>query len=187
MGIVVAVGSLNPVKVRGVELVFKRYYDAKVVPLKVGSGVGPQPAGFNVFKGALKRALEARRSSGGQASFYVGIESGPIEFAGLAYLETQVAFILDQDDRVSMGVSSSFPLPWKVLERVLGGEELSRASGIERPGDLGEGIGFIGYASQGLITRLDLTVQAVASAILPFVNGWETMKLGEVLSKMRLE
>ncbi|MCE4612433.1 MAG: inosine/xanthosine triphosphatase [Desulfurococcales archaeon] len=185
MGVRVAVGSTNPVKVRGVQLVFSRYYDASVFPVSVDNGVGPQPVGLAVLRGAFNRAINALKSVQG-ADFSVGIESGPVDFYGRVMLETQVALILDRKGRASIGISASFPLPPEILERVVMGEELSRAFSSIRPGDLGESIGVIGYATQGLITRLDLTIQAVASALLPFIHGWRTLNTGNLAKMLEL-
>lgn len=186
MTFLVAVGSKNPVKVRGVERAFRRYFDARIEPVEVSSP-SPQPVGREVVYGALARSLEALRKLRGSL-MGVGVEAGPIEFYnGNGFLETQVAVIVDRECRVSMGVSSSFELPDSVLELVIKGVELSKAVEYEGEEDLGEGIGYIGLLSWGKITRLELTEQAVTMALIPRIAGYRLYSVRDVASRLSVD
>lgn len=186
MGIVVAVGSRNPVKVRGVERAFRRYYDVVVEPVDVSTPI-PQPIGRDVVYWALVRAVKALEASE-RASMGVGIEAGPIEFyTGGGFIETQVAVIVDSGCRASMGLSPSFELPRRVLKAVLEGVELSKAVEVRRGGDIGEGIGYVGILSRGKITRLELTEQAIVMALLPRVAGYELYSVDDISSRLGLK
>jgi len=108
------------------------------------------------------------------ADLAVGIEAGlfksPSTLSG--YLALQWCVILDDRKRLTVGCSSGFELPPKVVERVLGGEgELSvvmeRFSGVE---GLGRKEGAIGSLSQGILKRVELTEQAVLMAMIPRLN-----------------
>ncbi len=167
--ILVVVGSVNPVKVRSVRRVLSRFMDVEVIAVNVATSVSRQPVGSrDIVLGALERALGAL-SLVPEASLSVGIEAGPMEFySKTGFLETQVAVIADRDCRVSIGLSPSFELDPNILERMMMGEELSQAVQIpRRSGDIGELIGYIGYITEGLITRQDLTEAAVAMALAP--------------------
>ncbi len=168
----VAVGTSNPMKVRAAEIVFKAFMNARVVGVRVETGVGLQPAGVrNVLLGALRRAVDSLRGTG--ADYGVGVEAGPIEFpSSTGFLETQVAVVVDRGCRAGVGLSPSFELEKHVVEAMIVGVELERVAGVERHVPLGEGIGFIGVATRGFITRLDLTVQAIAMALVPFIAGY---------------
>jgi inosine/xanthosine triphosphatase len=173
--ITVAVGTSNPLKLRAARLVFSRYFDALVVPVSVDSGVGPQPSGVrDVFRGALNRAVRALKKV--DADFGVGVEAGPIELpSSTGFLETQVAVIVDRECRASVGLSPSFELDESVMRAVLAGVELERAVGVERRVPIGEGIGYVGVATRGLITRQELTAQAIAMALIPWLEGYKSI------------
>ena len=102
----------------------------------------------------------------------VGVEAGPIEFyTGSGFIEIQAAVIVGPGDRVSVGLSPGFELPRGLLGPVLNGVELGRLV-RERPGDIGEGIGYVGLLSRGRITRQDLTEYSIIMALLPWANGY---------------
>ncbi len=121
-----------------------------------------------MVRGALRRAEIAR----GSGDMGVGVEAGPIEFyTGTGFIEVQVAVIVGPGDRVSVGLSPGFELPRGILEPVLRGVELGSLI-RERPGDIGEGIGYVGLLSRGRITRQDLTEYSIVMALLPWANGY---------------
>ena len=168
----VAVATGNRMKVVAVEKAFSLYCNvSRVYRVDAPRGLPRQPRGVEVVAGALARAL-AGLSSG--ADFGVGVEAGPVEFyTTTGWLEVQVAVIAGPGERVSVGVSQGFELPPGVAERVaLEGVELAEAVGGIRPGDLGEGVGYIGVLTRGHVTRSDLTMQAVIMALTPWVSGW---------------
>jgi len=166
---VVAIGSKNKAKIRGVKRAFSLIGAREFVEVPV-KGFKEQPIGvFETFIGAAKRAVEALNALKGKEGFGVGVEAGIVVFRGIP-LSGQIAVITD-GTRYSMGFSSFFPLPKRFYGEVLRGRELGdimeNATGIE---GIAEGIGAIGYFSQGLMTRTELSFQAVLSAILPWIN-----------------
>ncbi|MEM1873927.1 MAG: inosine/xanthosine triphosphatase [Acidilobaceae archaeon] len=179
----VAVGSLNPVKLRAVERVLSRYYDAVVEGVSVETSVGSQPVGSrDVLLGALERALGALSMK--RAEWGVGIEAGPIEFyTSSGFIEIEVAVIVDRDCRVSVGLSSGFEIDPSIVPAMLLGGELSQLVRVNRGvKDLGESIGYIGYLSSGFVTRQELTEQAVLAALLPRLAGASWLARVEELS-----
>jgi inosine/xanthosine triphosphatase len=183
---VIAIGSLNPLKVRSVRRVFSRFADVEVVAVNVPTSIPRQPVGSrDIVLGALERALGALNLVP-EASLSVGIEAGPMEFYCRAgFLETQVAVIIDRSCRVSIGLSPSFELDPDTVRRMMMGEELSQAVEIPRRlGDIGELIGYIGYVTQGLVTRQDLTEAAVAMALAPRIQNPEWLLSVEELAEM---
>ena len=171
--LVVAIGSLNKLKVRSVTRVLRRFYDVEVIPVSVATSVPRQPIGSrDLVLGALERALGALNLVP-RADWGVGVEAGLMEFyTRTGFLETQVAVIVDRDCRVSIGLSPSFELDPETVRLMAMGLELPQAKKIPRTvGDIGEIIGYIGYATQGLITRQYLTEAAIAMALVPRING----------------
>ncbi|MEM1640026.1 MAG: inosine/xanthosine triphosphatase [Acidilobaceae archaeon] len=180
----VAVGSLNPVKIRAVERVFSRYYDVIVEGVPVKTSVGPQPVGSrDVLLGALERALGALTLA--SSDLGVGVEAGPIEFySSSGFLEVEIAAVIDRRCKVSLGLSAGFELDPTVITAMALGRELSDAVSVNRGvKDLGESIGYIGYLSWGTLTRQELTEQAVLMALLPRLNGASWLVSLEELSR----
>lgn len=168
----VAVATGNRMKVIAVQKAFTYYCDvSKVYMVRAPDWLPRQPRGSEVFAGALARAMAALSSG---ADFGVGVEAGPLEFyTTTGWLEVQVAVIAGPGKRVSVGVSQGFELPPGIAEKVaLEGIELAEAVGEKRPGDLGEGVGYIGVLTRGYVTRSDLTLQAVLMALTPWISGW---------------
>jgi inosine/xanthosine triphosphatase len=165
----VAVGSLNPVKVNAVKTVFKMLCEAEIISTSVPSGVPPQPIGLKeIIEGALNRALGAREKT--SADYGVGIEAGAI-ITAVEPLELQAAIIVDSEDKVSIGLSQVFPLPRRWLGMIKKGVELGTiASEATKRKNIGKKLGLIGYLTHGLITRTDLTRNALIMALVPRLN-----------------
>jgi len=183
---IIAIGSLNPLKIRGVKRVFSRFVDVEIVVVNVQTSIPRQPVGSrDIVWGALERALGALNLVP-EASLSVGVEAGPMEFySRTGFLETQVAVIVDRSCRVSIGLSPSFELDPDTMKRMAMGVELSQAVEIPRRlGDIGELIGYIGYITQGLVTRQDLTEAAVAMALAPRIQNPEWLLSVEELVEM---
>ncbi len=163
------VGSLNPVKVNAVRRAFRLLCDPVVRGAKVASGVPAQPIGLReILLGALNRATQALEAEG--ADYGVGIEAGTI-VTEAGPIEIQVAAISDRSGRVSIGFSQGFMLPLHWLDELLNRVELEEivTKTIGRR-DIGEKLGFIGYLTYGLITRTELSYNAVLMALVPRLN-----------------
>ncbi|MCS6903475.1 MAG: DUF84 family protein, partial [Candidatus Bipolaricaulota bacterium] len=98
-----------------------------------------------------------------------GIEAGLIWNETLKlYFDVQFCAIFSRDGRLTVGHGSGFVYPPKVMERVLAGQTvgavMSEVAQVER---LGHKEGAIGFLSKNLLTREQLTEQAVLMALLP--------------------
>ncbi|MDW8021884.1 MAG: inosine/xanthosine triphosphatase [Nitrososphaerota archaeon] len=169
----VAVGSRNPVKVEAVEACFNAFFDEVVIEAVEVEGI-PQPIGFEeALRGAVERAVEAIDKSG--ADLGVGLEAGLIEnkYAITGYMNQHVCAIVDGWSRVTFGLSAAFEFPFEVVEGVLSGkageaeEVMEDISGIR---GIGSGVGAVGYLTGEKLTRKDLCVQAVLTALIPRIN-----------------
>ncbi len=171
--ITVALASRNPLKRVAAERAFRRYFNARIVMVNVETGYPRQPVGLGeLVGGAASRARAALERVPG-ASFGVGVEAGLMEFpSSTGFIEVQVAVVANREGRASVGLSQGFELPPWVVERMLAGEELAEASRISRGvRDVGEYIGYIGVATHGAVTRLDLTLHAILMALTPWLQG----------------
>ena len=168
---IVAVGTKNPAKVKGVGDAFSKYFaDVEVRAVDSSSVSKAQPKGLDeMTAGATARARYSLSKAGGD--FGVGVEAG-IFTIGEIYFDNQVAAIVDKEGKVSLGHSAGYMLPREAMERLFrDGRELERwaeeVSGIAEVGDKG---GLIKHLTKGRMTRTDLTEQCVVTALIPWLH-----------------
>jgi len=120
------------------------------------------------LEGARRRAVNARLETA--ADLALGLEGGVnLEPAGLMLHGWVVA--LDKNGREGIGCSARIPLPEKIANRVLAGEELGPVmdqilgqSNVKQKG------GAVGALTGGLVLRMETFAVAVAYALAPFVS-----------------
>ena len=170
-----AIATRNPGKLRPAQRALRYLCGASIVMVDPPNGLPPQPVGsIEVVRGALARARKAFKELGGRG-LGIGVEAGLLEFyTSTGYIEGQVAIVIGPGERASIGLSAAFELPHWIVARMKRGEELGRIYRARRSvGDIGESIGYIGVSTWGLVSREDLTFQAVAMALVPWVRGEE--------------
>ena len=163
----VSVGSDNPVKVHAVENVMRRVFtDVQVLACRVSASVPQEPWDDDVEKGAIERA----KKSLGRNDFGVGIEAGIFDHNDLLY-DVQFCAIVDKMGRVTLGHGPGFLYPPSVAEKLRSGGTVGEAFhelyGQERTG---RGQGAIGFLTHGLLTRSELTEQAIVAAMVPRIR-----------------
>jgi inosine/xanthosine triphosphatase len=163
----IAIGSLNPVKIKAAQNVFERVFGpTEAEGRDVGSGVPSQPFGMDTVQGAINRAKAAFSKD---YDYGVGIEAGLFEVQGMM-LDLQYCAVYD-GEWLTLGCGSGFEYPPTVLNEVLAGKEvgevMSRVAGVE---DLGKKSGAIGFLSKGMLDRTALTEQGVFMALIPRIN-----------------
>lgn len=183
-------GSINEAKVRGARKALALVGVKEVIAMEVDTGLPRQPVGLaSVALGAAERAYKVYRAK--SADFSVGIEAGLVPYPSPGgYLELQVAVVVDDSGRCSLGISPSFPLPKDVVEEVLlGGKELAevaeRLSGIT---GIGRNVGVIGWLTAGRVTRADLSFLATLMAALPWIRKelrWDLPTIDELREQIR--
>lgn len=171
----VAVGSKNPVKVEAVKTVFQRVFphsEVEALGVLVESGVGEQPEEEETAEGAKNRATRAIELEGsGKASFGVGIEAGLFWNESIGdYLDIQHCVIVDREERVTFGQGPGFLYPPALIQEVRDGASVGEAMEKLYGKNLGSDIGAVGFLSEGHITRVKLTEQAVLAALIPRIK-----------------
>jgi len=169
--VTVCIGSVNPVKVRGVRRAFEKFFKyVEVVPVEV-VGVAAQPLSFeDVVRGAISRASEALKVCRGR-SFGVGVEAGIFSFAD-RYFDVHAACIYDGSRRF-LGFSPAFQVPSRFVELIRSGEfkeleeVVDRQFGTEKIGEKG---GLISLLTRGEVVREELVYYAVVMALVPLIN-----------------
>jgi len=166
---IIAVGSLNPIKIGAVRSVAEKVWsDSTLISIDAPSGVSSMPMGdAQCLLGARNRARLARDASGADFSF--GLEGGVNqEPAGLMLLGW--VSVLDADGREGIGCTARLPLPTAIAERVLGGEELGPVMDeLLGQHNVRQKGGAVGALTAGLVLRQDTFAVAVAYALAPFV------------------
>ena len=172
----VAIGSANPAKKKGVKLAFSRAF-GKVVLKSVDTSalVRSQPLTLEeTVEGAQERAIFALESA--RPDFGVGVEAGLI---GLGkgwpghYLNLQVAAVVDFAGHLSFGCSSGFPIPTRFAEKLKQSREELDSYTHELVGakKVREEEGIVYHLSGKRLSRVEMTEQCVTMALLPWLNA----------------
>ena len=166
----VAVGSMNPVKIRAVEKVFRRVFgDVCVEGVEVDSGVSHTPSSWEeMVKGALNRAEAARRVL--DADFGVGLEGG-YERTEFGVFLTGAVVVVDREGRVGISRGNGILLPRRVVERLERGEELGdvmdELQGVE---NTKQRWGAVGFFTKNYSSRQESFEIAVLYALARFLR-----------------
>lgn len=170
----ILVGSKNPVKIESVKEAFEKYYDeVEVTGFSVESNVPAQPYNDETFFGAENRAFELNKINEQQnlnADYFTGIEGG-ISKAFNRWFAYGVICIMDIDGRKGFGTSAHFELPEKVIKEIENGRELGDVmDDIQNEQNTKQKKGAIGYFTNGIISRKDLYVPGIITALIPFLH-----------------
>jgi inosine/xanthosine triphosphatase len=170
--VLVAIGSTNAAKIEGTSRVFAKLIpSAEVRPVDTSTVTRTQPIGLDqILHGAIDRAQFALSAT--NADLGVGVEAGIFTLAPDAgHLNLQLAAIVDRDGRLSVGSSAGFPLPPLIVEKMLEeGKELDRYSRELTGVHVREEDGIVYHLSKGSMSRVDMTEQCVAMALVPWLN-----------------
>ena len=167
----VAVGSMNPVKINAARAMVERLAPhVRVDGVAVESGVSEQPWGDEeTMRGALARAHAARSAL--DSDWGIGIEGGVVATSDGSVRTCAWAAIVDRDGRHGVGGSLSLELPPNVAELVRGGMELGHAmDAVTGESDVKRGIGAVGVLTWGLVTRQAAYETLVAYALVPLLG-----------------
>lgn len=169
----VVVGSENDVKLNAVRNVFQKIYKSvEVEKISVPTGVAQQPWGKDTILGSKNRAAEALEKDP-EAHFGVGIEAGLFwDDYTQQYFDVQYCVVRDKGGRITLGHGPGFYYPVKVIDAVKSGKTVGDVMG-ELSGvlDIGHRQGAIGYLTNKILTRDELTEQAVIMAMVPRITG----------------
>jgi inosine/xanthosine triphosphatase len=168
------VGSANEMKVAAVKDAFRDAFPRTRVQVRkvaVKSGVPEQPTEDETFAGADNRAQAALRKARG-SDYAVGIEAGLLSTPYFnRHFDVQCVIILDKDGGRSASHGGGFYYPRPVEAQVLAGKTVSAVLGpIAKDPRLGSTSGAVGFLSNGLVDRRELTRHAVLLALVPRIS-----------------
>ena len=170
----ILVGSKNPVKIESVKEAFEKYFTKiEVQGIEVSSGVSDQPVNEDTFKGAKNRAdalFVINKASKMGAQYFVGIEGGIINIYG-NWFSLGCICIINENGKSSFGTSSHFSLPKKIIDKLLQGIELGKViDDLTGQHNSKQKSGAIGHLTKDVITRKDLYIQGIITALIPYLN-----------------
>jgi inosine/xanthosine triphosphatase len=149
----IAVGSQNPVKIKGVKQAFRKVFgNCEVVGVSVVSGVSNMPMNFGeLIRGAKNRAKKAIKKL--NADFGVGLEGGFEKTEAGTFLTGFVA-VVDRKRRWGFGKAGSVLMPEKIVKKIRRGKELGDIMDeITRIKNTKQHNGAVGFFTKNLIPR----------------------------------
>ena len=166
----VAIGSINPVKVKACEKVMEKIYgDVEIISVKAPSGVSHTPLSHEeMIEGARNRAFYALKKA--NADMAVGMEGGISEINGKYFLTGWVV-VVDKNGKIGIGGGSKAELPSFVIEKVKKGKELGDIMDeLIGEKDTKRKMGAIGIFTKGLIDRQKLWEISLIYALAKFLR-----------------
>ncbi len=166
----VVVASKNPVKINATREAFEKVFPEEtfeVIGMQVPSFVSDQPmSDEETLEGAINRAENVKLANK-SADFWVGIEGG-IETDGID-MDAFGWIIVLTKKRFGQARSCTFPLPPYVAKAVLAGKELGHVNDeFFKMHNSKQGGGAVGSLTDNLVTRMDLYIQPLILALIPF-------------------
>jgi inosine/xanthosine triphosphatase len=170
----VAIGSTNPAKVQGTSRVLAKLMPGtEIRQVDTSSSITRlQPVGLDQkLHGAVDRARFAL-SAVKKADLGIGIEAGIFALASDAgHLNLQLAAIVDDAGRLSVGSSAGFPLPPLFVEKMLEEDkELDSYSRELTNAHVREEDGIVYHVTKGSMSRVEMSEQCVRMALVPWLN-----------------
>jgi len=183
----VVVGSDNPAKVAAVEKVIKKIWpQAKIISLKVSSGVKPQPlSDKEAIQGAKNRAKKALEKT--QADLAFGLEGCTVEIQDKMFVTGWVA-VINKKGQVGLGSSGRLLLPPTVAQSIKKGQELGPVMDqFIGQKDTRKKQGAAGILTNNLINRTFAFETGLIFSLAPFLNpGFYRDKIQTVKSTLTI-
>jgi len=163
----VIIASENTVKVTVAKRAFSSVYpddQFEFVPVKSDSGVPEQPMDGETEQGALNRLVFIRERHP-EADFWISQEGGLFEDSDDLYNRAWIV-VCDQSGHISKSSTAQFYLPRPIAQYIREGLELGHAvDEFFGSSNSKQGIGAIGYLTDGLIDRENYYLQAAVIAL----------------------
>lgn len=170
----VLIGTNNQGKVEGAKQAFEKFYkDVKVTGISVSSDVSDEPVNDEIYMGASNRVnnlIKYSKENNIDVDFYVGVESGITNQLG-KWCIIQIAVIKDKSGYESFGTGPAFPVPEKYVDEIINTDLGILMDKIFKGNGLKNEKGGIAHLTNDVITRYDLTREAIIMALTEFING----------------
>lgn len=169
----VLIGTKNPGKIQGAKEAFEKYFDdVQIEGIPVSSGVSDEPVNDEIYQGARNRVdnlIEYAKENNIEADYYLGVESGITNLLG-KWAIINIAVIKDKNGYESFGTAPGFPVPEKLVDRIIKEDLGTVMDEIFDETELNKGKGGINLLTKGVVSRIDLTKEAFVMALTQFIN-----------------
>lgn len=165
----IAIGSLNPIKIKAVQTAVTYYYpQANILSAHVPSGVSDMPlSDEEIIQGARGRATAVQQLL--QTEYGIGLEGG-VHQDPFGWILTGWAVIVDANGRESIGAGGRLPLPAHLIPPLLEGEELGTLiDKLTEQNNTKQKGGAVELLTSGFMNRQQAFETAVTFALAPFV------------------
>lgn len=170
---IIAIGSLNPVKVEATLVAFQRVWPEQqwqAQPLAVESYVPDQPMSETDTRlGAINRAIGVRVAAP-DYDYAVGLEGGVMQVAS-EWMECGWICVIDREDNRGWASTARIQMPRSFIDRLKQGVDLNvvceEAFGMV---DVGRGSGYYGIMTNNALPRMVAYRDAVIFALARFVH-----------------
>lgn len=168
------IATKNQGKIEGARRAFSHYFDdVQIEGIPVSSDVSEQPVNDEIFAGAKNRVRNLKtycKEKGIEADIYLSIESGINNVLG-KWMITNIAVIEDTKGFESVGTSPSFPVPEKLVDKVINTDLSQVMNGIfGKDEERHNKAGGIQLLTKNLVSRIDLTELAFIMALTRYIN-----------------
>ncbi|HEY3419112.1 MAG TPA: inosine/xanthosine triphosphatase [Methanomassiliicoccales archaeon] len=165
--LVVHVGSVNPVKMEAVRNIFSHFFpELEIEGSVTHTSVPDEPWEDDVKRGAKERAWQVMQN----ADIGVGIEAGLFRREDGIY-DVQYCAILDKMGRYTFGTGPGFRYPSMIESELLKGLTVGDVFAEKIVGEsIGRKGGAIGFLTNGVMKRQELTESAVLAAMVPRIK-----------------
>lgn len=171
----VLIATKNQGKIEGAKKALEHYFeDIEIKGIPVDSDVPEQPINKEIYKGAKNRVKNLKKYAKENdilADLFLGIESGINDLFG-RWMIMNIAVIEDNENFESYGTSPSFPVPDKLVQKVLDtnlSEAMDTVLGEDK--ERHNHSGGIQLLTHNEISRIDLTEYAFIMALTKYING----------------
>ncbi len=170
----VLIGTNNKGKVEGAKQAFEKFYtNIEVIGVPVSSDVSNEPVNDEIYTGASNRVnnlIKYAEENNIDADFFIGVESGITNKLG-KWCIIQIAVIKDKNGYESFGAGPAFPVPDKYVDEIINTELAIVMDKIFNGNGLRNEKGGIAHLTKDVVTRYDLTREALVMALTEFING----------------
>lgn len=170
----VLMGTKNPGKIEGAKKALEQYFNnIEIEGISVESNVSEQPFDEEILLGAKNRVKNLKKyaeENNIDADLYIGTEAGITNLLG-GWFNYNLAVIEDKNGLQSIGSSQGFEIPETYIEDIKKtdlGQVMDKV--FDKEG-LGKGKGGISFLTKDVISRIDITKDAVTMALIKHING----------------
>jgi inosine/xanthosine triphosphatase len=172
ISMLVAVGSLNPVKINAVKQAFEKVFPEdtwNVQGVAVKSGIPDQPMNDRQsIRGARNRARRAMKTL--QADYGVGLEGG-LHKIGKQWFDTGWMVIIDKQGNEGVGSTIRMKTPDVMMKHIHAGMELGQVNDlIFKKNNSKQANGHFGLMTNDAITRTSAYVDGLVAALVAFIH-----------------